>query len=116
MKVVIGGRERIASFSMSIPMNEDAWVEFQAGDWAMRVKIVLEDAEHQGEVASMRIDGKDDYALLTLVNWKNHLPVTFKPFLIAKHTLGDIVLLAWGHTIGDATLVNLDFVWEKSRV
>lgn len=117
MKVTVGGRERIQSFSLAILPGEDAWIEFFADDWLVRLNLVLESDPSHGDVSRVRIEGAGDHAILKIVNWDGPLPIAFTtPIVIGHHAKGDLVAIAHGHSVNRVALVNLDFFWGNKNV
>jgi hypothetical protein len=119
VKVTVGGRERIAEVSLTIPNGEDAWLEFAAGTWNVKLHIVFVDIE--GEVAPSQtkvgLEGKGEYGVLTFTNWKSAEPITLeKPVKLGKSEGRQVVMMVRGEDLGAVKALNLSFFWEGPNV
>lgn len=115
MKVTIGGREQIANISLLIGKSEDAWIEFAADTWNVRLHVVfIESADKKDQ--GFQVLGKDDHAELTLKNWNSSLPVAIE----SPHTLGEVngktvVFLFTGYTVEGFKRVDFSFFWGANN-
>lgn len=118
MKVTVGGRERIAEVSLSVPEGEDVWIEFKAGDWNVKLNIVFVDVEGESAPEKTRIslEGRGEYGLLTFTNWKNPNPMAFEmPVKLGRAEGRPIVMLANGQTIGKVKTLVLSVFWDETE-
>ncbi len=113
MRVTIGGREIIQSFSLLVPGSEDAWLEFRADDWNIRLRITFED---DPSTTSSRFDltAKGDHAHLSVKNWNNSLPSAIEqPVQLGQSGNRRVLFLFSGYAVGTLKRFDLCFLWEK---
>lgn len=113
MRVTVGGRELIQSFSLFIPDGDDAWIEFMAGAWNIRLNITFEeDAEDKS--ARFNLVGKGDHAALNIKNWNNALPSAIeKPVPVGESNGRKVSLIFSGYAVGGLKRFDLSFFWES---
>jgi hypothetical protein len=113
MRVTIGGRELIHSFSLFVPSGNDAWIEFLAGTWNVRLQLVFEE-DTENKEARFDLIGKGDHALLSVKNWSNSLPSAIeKPVSLGENDGRKIVFIFSGYAVGELKRFDLSFFWEK---
>jgi hypothetical protein len=116
MKVTVGGREVITSAMLQVPNGEDAWVEFQAGIWGVRLNVKFVDTPDDPN-QYFELDGKDDHATLTLRNWNNNLPSALsKPFTLGETQGRKVVFLFSGYAVSNFKRLDISFYWENANV
>ncbi|WP_126146820.1 DUF6864 domain-containing function [Synechococcus elongatus] len=116
MGVTVGGRELIEAFSLLVPWGDDAWINFAAGDWDVRIRIIFED-DKDDQTPRFDFSGKDDHALLCFKNWNSSLPSAIeKPVPLGQVDGREIVFLFSGYTIGSLKHIDFMFFWEASNV
>jgi hypothetical protein len=113
--VTIGGRELIQSFSLLIPKGEDAWLEFEAGSWKIRLRVLFE-YDTTNPHARFNLIGKVDHAELSVINWNNALPYAIDtPAILGDNAGRKVVFLFTGYAVGGLKRFDLSFFWEKKN-
>jgi len=116
LKVSIGGRKRIANFSLAIPKDEDAWIEFNSGDWELKFNLLINHESDLEGVTRVSCEGAQDHAKLVFKNLPTVSPMAFSSPLEVAFELGStIVLLAHGQMVDNVALLNLDFFSVERR-
>lgn len=115
MKVKVGGRELIASFRLLVPEGEDAWVEFTAGTWNVRINVKYDD--DAGDAGTFDLIGKGDHAVLLLKKWINAFPaVTETPVLLGETEGRKVVFQLQGVSVKKVKSLDMFFYWEAENV
>ncbi len=113
MSIKIGGREHITTAALLVPEGEDAWVEFLAGTWNVRIHVVFKD-DPANATPSFSLAAEEDHAVLSIINWKTPLPsATIKPFALGQTDGKTIVVLFSGYAVDGLKRIELSFFWEK---
>ncbi len=114
MTVKVGGREQIASFRLLVPEGEDAWIEFTAGTWNIRINIQFDD--NAGESGTFDLTGMGDYAILLLKKWVNPLPAVNERMVLLGETDGrKVVFQLYGSAVRGVKCLDMFFYWEKEN-
>jgi hypothetical protein len=115
LKVTIGGREQIANTSLLIGRSEDAWIEFKADTWNVRLHVLfIENADEKDQ--GFQLLGKNDHAELTFKNWKSSLPAAIEtPFTLGEVNGKTVVFLFTGYTVGGFRRIDFSFFWGVSN-
>ena len=112
MEIKIGGRKHIGSASLLVPKDEEAWLEFTADTWNVKIDIIFVDDESSEE--GFTIEAKDDHALFTVKNWKNSLPMAIEtPYGLGEVNSKKIVFLFTGYSVGSLKRMDFSFFWEN---
>lgn len=113
MKITVGGREHITTAVLQVPDGEDAWLEFQAGTWRVRLNIIfIDDKEDSSQNFSVK--GVDDHAVLTFKNWNRGLPAAVsKPFQLGEADNRNIVFIFSGYAVAGLKRLDISFFWES---
>jgi hypothetical protein len=115
MKITVGGRELITTAILQVPDREDAWVEFQAGTWNVRLNVRFID-DHEDSAQNFSLEGKDDHAVLTFKNWNNGLPSAIpKPLAFGEIDSRKIAFIFSGYTVPGFKRVDISFFWESEN-
>lgn len=115
MNILVGGRQQIASVSLLVPAGEDAWVEFTADTWDVRINVVFND-DKENPQQGFSLDGKDDHAVLTIKNWNTGLPAALtEPFSLGETEGKKVLFLFSGYAVGGLKRLDLSFFWEKQE-
>jgi len=111
MKIKIGNKPVIQTASLLVPVTEGAWVEFSAGSWQVKINIVfVEDKDDPTQ--GFNLQGKDDYAVLTIKNWNNSLPMAIEePCQLGVFDDKKVVFLFSGYAVGSLKKLDLVFMW-----
>ena len=110
MNLRVGDREHIASASLLVPNGEDAWIEFKADSWNVKLNVIFIDDD--ASVEGFNIEGKDDFAIITLKNWKNSLPMAIEtPYSLGEINGKKIVFLFTGYCVGTLKKIDFSFVF-----
>ena len=113
MKVTVGGREQIAHASLLIGRSEDAWIEFTADTWNVRLHILFVDDANDKE-HGFTLLAKDDHAELTFRNWISQLPMAIEiPFALGETDGKKVVFLFDGFSVGGFKRIDFSFFWEE---
>lgn len=115
MKITVGGRELITTAVLQVPDGEDAWVEFKAGAWNIRLNVrFIDDKEDPAQ--SFSLEGKGDHAVLTLKNWKSGLPGAIpEPFQFGETDSRKIVFIFSGYAVAGFKRIDISFFWENEN-
>lgn len=112
MNITIGGRKLITTALLHVPDNEDAWVEFQAETWNVRLNIKFIDNK-ESSAQSVSLEGKEDHAVLTLRNWNNGLFSAIpKPLELGETNQKKIAFIFSGHAVPGLKRLDISFFWE----
>lgn len=115
MKILVGGREQIGQATLLVPALSDAWIEFGAGTWSIRINVQFVD-DKDNPAQSFDLNGKDDYAVLVVKNWTNPLPMAIEqPFLLGETDGKKVVFLFTGYSVGGLRRLDFSFFWEKQN-
>lgn len=115
MKITVGGRELITTAVLQVPDGEDAWVEFQAGTWNVRLNVMFID-DKEDSTQSFSLSGKDDYAVLIFKNWNNGLPAAIaKPFQFGETDSRKIAFIFSGYAVAGFKRMDISFFWENEN-
>ncbi len=115
MKITVGGRELITTAVLQVPEGEDAWVEFQAANWNVRVNVKFID-DKEDSTPNFSLEGKDDHAVLTFKNWNNSLPSAIsKPFQFGETDSRKIVFIFSGYAVAGFKRMDISFFWENEN-
>ena len=111
MKITIGGREQIGHASLLVPKSDDAWLEFGADAWNVRIHVVfVEDPDEKDHGFTLR--GIEDYAELTFKNWNRSLPAAIdEPFELGRTAGRKIEFLFTGYAVGAFKRIDFSFFW-----
>lgn len=116
LKVTIGGRERVGEISLTVPKGEDAWVEFKALSWDMKIHLVFEDSEDGKPEPSWSLRGKGDYAEITFKNWVSAQGLSVvEPVELGSINGRAIIMFVHGRVVPGFKLVNLSFFDEAQN-
>ena len=108
MKARIGRFEVIHSQLLLVPEGAEAWVEFMALDWEVKLKIILDTDDESPDESRFNISGEDDYGVIKLINWDGELGMSFREPVDFGSTNGKkVYFMASGHKIGN--IIKLDF-------
>ena len=113
MQITVGNRKQIASTALQVPEGEDAWIEFQAEGWNVRLNVrFFDNKEDLSQKFSIEV--ADDHAVLIFQNWSQALPGALpKPFLIGQINGRKIAMLFSGYAVQGFRFLNLSFFWEE---
>ena len=115
MKITVGARELINTAVLQVPDGEDAWVEFQAGTWIVRLNVKFID-DKEDSTKNFSLKGNDDHAVLTFKNWNNGLPGAIqKPLQFGETDNRKIVFLFSGYAVAGFKRVDISFFWESEN-
>jgi len=115
MKITVGSRELITTAVLQIPDGEEAWVEFEAGTWNVRLNVRFVD-DKEDPTQSFSLEGMDDHAVLTFKNWSNSLPSAIpKPFKFGETDSRKIAFLFSGYAVADFKRLDISFFWENEN-
>jgi len=115
MKSKIGNKSVIESFSLLIPASEGAWLEFTAGTWQVKIKIIFID-DKEDTTQGFNLQGKDDHAVLTIKNWNNSLPMaTEQPSQLGVVDGKKVEFLFSGYAVGSLKKLDLVFLWGENH-
>jgi len=116
MKAKIGDLEVIHSQILLIPKGSDAWVEFRAMNWDVKLHFILIDDEENINESSYRLVGQDDHALFELKNWKSPLGISFSEPMEFGSTEGKSVsAMVIGYSVGNLIKLETQFYLEDSK-
>lgn len=116
LKVTIGKRERVGDVSLTIPNGEDAWVEFKALNWDMKIHIIFEDLEDKKAPSSWSLRGKGDYAEITFKNWISAQGMSIpEPVELGSVNERSIMMFVHGRIVPGFKLVDLSFFDEAQN-
>ncbi|HRE72600.1 MULTISPECIES: DUF6864 domain-containing function [unclassified Candidatus Accumulibacter] len=115
MKITVGKREQIASATLLVPAGEDAWIEFTAGTWDVRLHVLFVDnpeIKNPGFV----LTAKDDHAVLTFNNWNSALPSAIaQPFELGQTNGRTVSFMLTGYAVERFKRLDFSFFWEASH-
>lgn len=113
MTARIGKFNIIHSQLLLIPDGADAWVEFRAKNWDVKLKFLLvEDKENPNE-STFDLTAEEDHGVITLKNWSHSLGMSFKEPVDFGSTDGEkVYFMAFGHKVGNVTKLELQFYME----
>jgi len=115
MKITVGDRELITTAVLQVPDGEQAWIEFQAGTWGVRLNVSFID-DKDDPAQSFSLEGKDDHAVLTFKNWNNGLPSAIpKPFQFGETDGRKISFLFSGYSVPGFKRLDISFFWENEN-
>ncbi|KQB56821.1 MULTISPECIES: DUF6864 domain-containing function [Acidovorax] len=115
MKITVGGRELITTAVLQVPDGEDAWIEFQAGTWNVRLNVKFVD-DKEDSTQRFFLEGKDDHAVLTFNNWNNGLPSAIpKPFPFGETDNRKIAFVFSGYSVAGFKRLDISFLWETEN-
>jgi hypothetical protein len=115
MKITVGSRELITSAVLLVPDGEEAWVEFEAESWNVRLNVRFVD-DKENPTQSFSLVGKEDHAVLTINNWKNSLPGAItKPALFGETDGRKIAFLFSGYDVAGFKRLDISFFWESEN-
>lgn len=115
MKITVGGRELITTAFLQVPDGEDAWIEFQAGSWTVRLNVTFID-DNEDSNKNFTLEGKDDHAVLTFKNWNNGLPAAIpKPLPFGETDNRKIVFVFSGYGFAGFRRMDISFFWENEN-
>jgi len=114
LKVTVGGREQIFATTLLIPNGEDAWIEFAADTWNIRLNIVFVDNK-EDTTSRYDLTGNSDHGVLTLQNWNNSFSMgSATPISIGHTDKGrNVCAMINGHSIEGTKKLDISFFWEK---
>lgn len=116
LKVKIGSRERVGEISLTVPKGEDAWVEFKALTWDMKIHLVFEDSDDVKAESSWSLRGKSDYAEITFKNWVSAQGMSVpEPVELGSINGRSIIMFVHGRIVPGFKLVNLSFFDEAQN-
>lgn len=112
--ITVGGRELITTAILQVPEGEDAWIEFPAGTWNVRLNVKFVDDKEDAS-NSFTLESNDDHAVLTFKNWNYSLPgAILKPFLLGETDGKKIAFLFSGYAVTGFKRLDLSFFWEAN--
>ena len=113
LKIIVGGREQIANATLMIPASEDAWVEFDADNWHVKINIVFAETESKADTG-VSLNNNGDHAVLTINNWNNRTPMALEtPFRIGEVNGKAVECLFSGYAIKSFKRLDISFFWGK---
>lgn len=113
MDISIGGRKQLGVAVLQIPAGDDAWVEFDADDWHVKLHLLFVDDPEKGE-NTFSLDPQDDHAVLMFSNWSHSLPgTTGQPMAFGETNGKKVSLLISGFAIEKFKSLTLSFFWEN---
>lgn len=113
MKARIGNLEILHSQMFLIPEGKEAWVEFKALSWDVKLKFVLEKDEENPDKGSFNIAGNNDHGVITLKNWSSSLGMSLQEPIDFGLTEGKkVYFMAFGHKVGSVTKLDVQFYME----
>jgi hypothetical protein len=107
----IGNREVVHTFSIIVPDKEDAWVDFNVGQWNINLRIYF--TEDKGkDTGALSLEVLQDIPHLNLINWRNALgTATIKPIELGTTSDGrqlSFMLTHW--LIGETNKLDIQFL------
>ncbi len=112
MKIIIGGREQIASATLLVPDSNDAWLEFLAGSWKVKIRVTFID-DKDNPRQEFKLEGRGDHALMVIRNWNNSLPMGIdRPMDFGEVDGRKIVFLFTGYAFAGLKRLEFSFFWE----
>jgi hypothetical protein len=112
MQVTIGNRKQIASAVLQVPEGEDAWLEFAANTWNVKLRVQFSDNKTD-PTQRFSLRPEADHAVLVFENWNQATPgATARPFQIGKTEDRVVSMLASGYAVKGFKFLNLSFFWE----
>lgn len=113
MNVKIGNRQQIAAAALQVPEGEDAWVEFVADGWNVRLNVRFVDNKDDPS-QKFTLEAPDDHAALVFQNWNQALPGALpKPFLLGETNGRKVSFIFSGYAVQGFKFLNLSFFWEE---
>lgn len=115
MQLTIGGRQQITQCTVLVPDGEDAWIEFSAGAWNVKINLIFEKSADESS-QSFTLIGESDHAILKIKNWNNSLPMAIG----STYPLGTvggrgIEMIFTGYSVGGLSKIEFIFMWEKKN-
>ena len=115
MKITVGSRELITSAVLLVPDGEEAWVEFEAKSWNVRLNVRFVD-DKENSTQDFSLEGKEDYAVLTLKKWNHSLPIAIpKPVPFGETDGRKIAFLFSGYDVAGFKRLDISFFWENEN-
>lgn len=115
LKISVGDREQIASAALLVPEGEDAWIEFTADSWLVRLNVQFAD-DPEVDGGGVSLTATDDHAVLTFKNWNTALPAAIpKPFGLGETGGRKIYFLCTGYSVSGFKRLDLSFFWGASN-
>lgn len=110
VKIKIGGRQVIDTASLIVPKGEDAWLEFKAGTWDVKLRLVFVD-EDEGN-SSWSISPAGDHAVITFTKWSSPLGLGIvEPATVGEADGRKLQFLCEGSSLGSAKKLDFQFFW-----
>ena len=113
MDITVGGRKLIANAILQVPKGEDAWIEFPAGTWNVRlhIKFVDDDAETEQKFT---IEPSDDHAVIEFKNWNQSVPgASLTPNVFGETDGRKVSFILSGFSVEGFKFMNFSFFWEN---
>lgn len=111
MKITVGGRTHIASVVLQVPDGEDAWIEFPADNWNVKLHVrFIEDKSDPAQ--KFTLEAHADHAALVFQNWNQSLPGALpSPFLLGETGKRKVFFLFSGFAVQGFKFLNMSFFW-----
>lgn len=114
MKAKVGKYVVIHTQTLLIPNGQEAWIEFQALSWHVKLKLLLTIDSNNPNDSRYEIYGEEDYGVVKLINWDASTMAFKEPNQFGKTEGKNIFIMVFGTRIGDTTKLDVQFYKEET--
>ncbi|EGR1057292.1 hypothetical protein CGT81_03560 [Vibrio cholerae] len=108
MTTRVGNLTVLLTETLLIQDGNDAWIEFYAEDWHVRLNIILQDNESESD-STTTITGKGDHGVITLTNFAINGGTSFPPIVMGQVNGKDVYISGFGEVVGDVKKITFQF-------
>lgn len=115
MKIKIGTKEVVFTASLIVHAGADAWIEFTADTWNVKLKLeFVDDADTLKDGTGIVVSAENGHGLIKFVRWKNSLgTANTNPFTLGTTKEGRKVTFSAAHwLIGNVNKMDIQFYIE----
>ncbi|PHX06117.1 hypothetical protein [Vibrio splendidus] len=110
MAATIGGMQVIHTETILLPHDQEAWIEFKAINWDVKLKLVLKKNSDEN-ISTTTVEAIDDYGLFTLTNFEG-IGVSFPSMKMGETEDRSLFVSGFGTSAGGVTHITLQFTIE----
>ncbi|EHK2775603.1 hypothetical protein OL322_004079 [Vibrio vulnificus] len=108
MTARVGNLTVLSTETLLIQDGNDAWVEFEAEDWHVQLRVVLKDIASESD-STTTITGQEDHGVITLTNFGLDGGTSFPPVAMGQTNNKDVYVAGFGESVGDVKKITLQF-------
>ncbi len=108
MTARVGNLTVLSTETLIIQNGNDAWIEFDAEGWHVKLNVVLQDVEPRNK-STTTITAKEDHGVITLTNFGLEGGASFSPIRMGETGGKGIYFSGFGESVGDVKKITLQF-------